>query len=169
LRRDTDAPFDIDDISGFIKLIALVEGLPLHVIPERDAEIFRTRAQRRIIERLPDPDVARAPWIPDRRDGDLFPADLWLPAAADRNVVAFFAASTRSAERSMAFVGEYARWDLDVKPVLVHDGRLNSRTIHRAQIVMDDTNAVVAANERATDTGFLPVVRVLRMAGVTLN
>jgi hypothetical protein len=170
LVRAFDSAPDLDDVSEIIKLMVLIDGMPLHVQADRESEQFRTRATRRIVSQLPDPSVAVEMWQPPRQDGELFPADLWLPSAEHHDgVVSFFAATTQRADRALSFAAEYARWDLGVKSVLIHPGTLNDRTIHRAAVVLEDESAVVRVEEAATETGFMRAVVTLRRAGVSLD
>jgi hypothetical protein len=164
-----EQPPELEDVAAFIELLARVTGIPHHVMPERETEQFRTRARRHIITRwLPNPDLATENWEPPRPRGNLFKADLMLPAE-NGDVVAFFAASTNTANRSMAYVAQYGKWDLGVKPFLAHDGSLTSETIYRATLAFEDDRAVIPVEEEAAETGYLRLRRALADAGVPLN
>jgi hypothetical protein len=167
LAFDLDDLPSVEDIADFLVLVAQVSGLPLQV-PERESDQFRTRAREHVRRWLADPESAKPNWQPPRPKGDLFPADLMIPAP-QRSVVAFFAGSNQKADRSMAFVGQYLRWGLEVKPLLAHNGTLSSDTIYRAQTTLDDDSAVVEVQERAAETGYLRLRRTLAGLGVLVR
>lgn len=162
----------IEDIADFIELLAQVSGLPRHVAAERDSERFGTRARDRVLSWLPQDDLERwamRSWAPTSMPhGDLFPADLYLRAKDARpGVVAFFAGSTQKADRSLLSVSQYRHWGIDyVRPVLAHNGTLNSETIYRAQTTIADDSRVVEVNEVAAETGYLALQRKLQELGV---
>lgn len=163
-----EQPPEVEDVCALLTLIGQVAGMVHHLTPERDADQFRTRARDTVIDWLATPHSAVPNWSPPNRPrAELFKADLYLPAR--RPVVTFFAGSSQKADRSMSIVAQYRDWDLNVSPVLAHNGNLNSDTIYRAQMLLGDGEAVVRVDERAPRTGYLRLRRVLAATGVALS
>lgn len=160
-----------EDLADFIELVARISGIGMHVTAEREAERFGTRVRARVRDWLaPRPaTAARDNWWPQTEiHGASFRADLWIPTD-DRPVVAFFAGSVPTAEKSMNTAGQYRRWELPVKPLLIHNGVLKSDHIYRAQTVLDDETAVIRVREQASETGFMELRNRLAAAGVALQ
>lgn len=163
-----EQPPEVEDISALLVLVGQVAGLEHHLTADRDADQFRTRARDMVISWLATPTYAVPNWSPPNHPrAELFKADLYLPA--QQPVVTFFVGSSQKADRSMSTVAQYRDWRLNVKPVLAHNGNLNSDTVFRAQMLLGDETAVVRVDERAPQTGYLSLRRVLAETGVGMS
>lgn len=166
LTRELDDAPGVEDVADLLSLVSQVYGVPVIHRPREAEQIFRTRAIHDTRRLLARPDLAETNWKPERNGGQKFPADLHIPSQA-RPVVAFYAANSEKAERSVNFITQYDKWGLAVQPLLVHPRGLSSDVIYRAQTVIGDDHAVVEVNEDS-QIGYAPLRTALQSRGVSV-